>query len=147
MVRIADGQQSVKFTMTAGETKNLHAEFAWHLAGMTKDFGLVAHGVTGEVTLTHADGLESQSWPGADLEQTIPGSTIAPYTIEEPFTALDLQMISNEFTSQTQQTQCMGTYTTSWKPFSHKGDDRSAVLAFHRCPGKILSVPMYVNTD
>jgi len=92
IVRIADGQASVKFTMSAGETKNLHAEFAWHVSGITKDFGLVAHGLSGEVTLEHDGGLKSRSWPRPDSErlvgstsETFPGSSVEPFSPEAPY--------------------------------------------------------------
>ena len=70
--------------MTAGQSLPIYAEFGWHIAGITKDFGLVALGEEGELTLTHNDDIESDKWPGADLEETIPGSTHTPPEIELP---------------------------------------------------------------
>jgi len=45
---------------------------------MIRDWGVVAFGTQSPVVLTHVDGLESQSWPGADLTQTLAASTVSP---------------------------------------------------------------------
>ena len=112
--------------MYAGEVKNIAVEFGWQYEGTTKDFGLVALGQEGTIKLTHEDGLESQSWPGADLVEEIPASTVTPPEISAPFDSADLAYVTNVRHTLIPKAYICETTLLFRRPFEDYGDDTRA---------------------
>ena len=49
--------------VTAGESFTVEVEFNWNRSGITKDWSVTAWGETGPVSVTHDQGISSDSYP------------------------------------------------------------------------------------